>query len=187
MDLTGDHRIAAPRDTVWSALNDPATLARAIPGCESFVRCGEDVRHGFDAKVSRRIGSLLFRFTGKVTPSDLDPPSGCTLKGEGSAGAAGFAQGEARIRLIAEGAEVTILSYVASVTVGGTLAEMGEKLLDPAAKSFAAEFFTGFSTALGLRVEPRHAPADEGGIGPTVWVSGFIVATLLLVVAFAML
>src|SRR5262249_47097759 len=103
MDLMGEQRIAAPRERVWSALNDPAILSRAIPGCESLTRREDGAESGFDATVTQKIGPIQARFKGKVTLSDLDPPAGYTLKGEGDGGAAGFAKGEARIRLEPDG------------------------------------------------------------------------------------
>ena len=41
MDMTGEHLIPAPRETVWRALNDPELLKRAIPGCEEVVKLSD--------------------------------------------------------------------------------------------------------------------------------------------------
>jgi uncharacterized protein len=194
MEMTGEHRIAAPRDRVWAALNDPAILMQAIPGCESLARREDDAEAGFDATVAQRIGPIQARFKGKVTLADLVPPESYTLKGEGSGGAAGFAKGEARIRLEPDGTAATRLVYSVKATVGGKLAQIGQRLIDQTARSLADEFFVRFSGAVAPPAAAPSVPAPqaaatppEGGLSPALWVAGFILITLALVAAFAML
>ena len=86
MEMTGEQVIAAPRDRVWAALNDPDVLRRAIEGCEAFERTSET---SFAARVVARIGPVKAGFSGAVTLTDLDPPNGYTLVGEGTGAAAG--------------------------------------------------------------------------------------------------
>ena len=38
MDMTGEHRISADRETVWAALNDADVLRQCIPGCEELEK-----------------------------------------------------------------------------------------------------------------------------------------------------
>ena len=90
MDMTGSHRIEAPRDKVWAALNDPEVLRQCIPGCEEVQKLSDTE---FTAKVHAKVGPVSARFSGKVTLSDLDPPKGYRITGEGSGGAAGFTGG----------------------------------------------------------------------------------------------
>jgi len=94
MDMTGEHQIKAPRPAVWAALNDPAVLKQSIAGCEELVKTSDTE---FQAQVTAKVGPVKAKFSGKVTLSDLNPPNGYTITGEGSGGAAGFAKGGAKV------------------------------------------------------------------------------------------
>ena len=87
MDMTGEQLIPLPRQRVWEALNDPEILKACIPGCESLEKSSDTE---MKAKVRMRIGPVSASFTGKVTLSDLDPPNGYKISGEGQGGAAGL-------------------------------------------------------------------------------------------------
>ncbi len=153
MDLTGETIIAAPRDRVWRALNDPEILRQAIPGCESINKLSDTE---LSAKVTAKIGPVKASFTGQVTLLDLDPPNGYRIQGEGKGGPAGFAKGGATVKLedVPGG---TRLSYVVDAQIGGKLAQIGSRLIDGAAKSLAAEFFQKFNTL----VSADSAPAPD--------------------------
>src|SRR5258707_76512 len=118
MDMTGEFHIPAPRDTVWKALNDPEILKRSITGCEELEKTADTE---FTAKVTAKVGPVKARFTGKVTLSDLDPPNGYKITGEGQGGAAGFAKGTAEVHLEPE-AGGTLLKYVVHAAIAGKLA-----------------------------------------------------------------
>ena len=96
MELSSTRIIAAPRDRVWQALNDPETLKASVPGCESLERVDENT---FRAAVAAKVGPVSARFNGKLQLLDVDPPNGYRLKFEGQGGGAGFANGEARVSL----------------------------------------------------------------------------------------
>ncbi len=196
MDLNGEVRILAPRVAVWAALNDPEVLARVIPGCESMVK--DDDTH-FTARVVARIGPVKASFTGNVTLSDLDPPNGYTISGEGQGGVAGFAKGGARVTLAPDGA-ATILRYAATGDVGGKLAQIGSRLVEGTARKIAGDFFTRFAEAVAAttpaaEAAPLPAPTPETapvaarapGLAPWLWVAGivvFVVALLLVLARF---
>ena len=91
MDMTGEYRISAPRDKVWEALNDPEILKICIPGCEEL---NKDSETELSAKVSTKVGPVSAKFVGKVTLSDINPPEGYNISGEGQGGEAGFAKVE---------------------------------------------------------------------------------------------
>ncbi len=149
MDMTGQHTIPAPRQTVWEALNDPEVLKQCIPGCEEIERTGDD---GFAAKVSVKVGPVKAKFGGQVTLSDIDPPNGYTISGEGKGGAAGFAKGGAKVRLEdADGGAATVLNYEVNASVGGKLAQIGARLIDSTAKKYANDFFATFSEIAASR------------------------------------
>lgn len=142
MEMTGERRIGAPRERVWEALNDPAVLQAAIPGCESVDRIGDDQ---FQAKVSMKLGPMSAKFGGKVTLSNIVPPASYTITGEGTGGAMGFAKGGADVALEEDGAGGTVLRYAVRAQVGGKMAQLGARLIDSTAKSMADQFFDRFA------------------------------------------
>jgi carbon monoxide dehydrogenase subunit G len=144
MDMTGTQHIEAPRDVVWAALNDVEVLKQSIPGCQSIEKVSDTE---MNAKVILKVGPVMATFTGKVTLSDLDPPNGYTISGDGSGGAAGFAKGSAVVRLV-EDAGATNLNYEVKAQIGGKLAQLGSRLIDATSKKLAAEFFEKFSEAV---------------------------------------
>jgi hypothetical protein len=155
MDMSGEKRINAPRARVWEALNDPESLKASIPGCD-LVEKKSDTE--FTAKVALAIGPVKAKFTGEVTLSDLDPPNGYTLSGQGSGGVAGFGKGEAKVSLRDDGG-ATIIAYQVHATVGGKLAQVGQRLIDSTAKKLADQFFEKFSRHVESGEEPAVAAA----------------------------
>lgn len=178
MDMSGEKRINAPRTTVWEALNDPEALKAAIPGCESVDKKSDTE---FAAKVSLAIGPVKAKFAGEVTLADLDPPNGYTLTGQGSGGVAGFGKGEAKVSLRDDGA-ATIISYQVHASVGGKLAQVGQRLIDSTAKKLADQFFEKFTAhveagqpaaAVAAPAAPtaaKPAPASASGAWMWVWI-----------------
>lgn len=150
MDMSGTQRIEAPRDRVWAALNDPDVLRQCIPGCEEVVKQSDTE---FTARVVAKVGPVSAKFSGKVTLSDLDPPNGYTITGEGSGGAAGFGKGGAKVALADDGSG-TLLTYSAHAQVGGKLAQIGSRLVDATARKMADDFFARFTRLVG------EAPAE---------------------------
>jgi carbon monoxide dehydrogenase subunit G len=193
MDLTGEYRINAAREKVWEALNDPEILKQCIDGCEEL---NKDSDTQFSAKVTMKIGPVKAKFAGKVTLSDINPPEGYTISGEGQGGVAGFAKGGADVKLAEDGDE-TILTYNAKAEVGGKLASVGSRLVEGVAKKTADDFFGKFSKIVGDSVEaapeaaeepvapPAEAAKAEGGVSPVVWGVGLIVVVGLIIFAFA--
>ncbi len=150
MEMTNSRIVPAPVAAVWQALNDPAALKACIPGCESLERIGDDE---WQATVAARVGPVSARFSGKMRMTDSTPPTGYTLHFEGQGGAAGFANGEARVTLAPAADNQTTLTYVAKAQVGGKLAQIGSRLIDGAAAKLADEFFENF----GARFAPVNA------------------------------
>jgi hypothetical protein len=145
MEIKGEYKIAAPRDKVFSALNDPAVLQACIPGCESLEKTSDTE---MKAKVRLRIGPVSATFTGKVTLSDIDPPNGYRISGEGQGGVAGFAKGGAVVTLRDDGG-ATVLDYNVDAQVGGKIAQVGARLIDGTARKLADEFFGKFAAMVG--------------------------------------
>ena len=206
MDMSGEYVISAPREAVWEALNDPEILKQCIPGCESVHKTSDTE---FEAKVTAKVGPVRAKFSGKVFLSDINPPNGYTISGEGSGGAAGFAKGGAKVSL-SDDPEGTKLSYSVDATVGGKLAQIGSRLIDSTAKKMANDFFSTFADLVVSNSNSgAHAasePSEDAnsaitvtdissrqdqptqqmrrGLSPTTWVIGVIVAILAIVFLF---
>lgn len=160
MDMTGERRIAAPRQTVWQALNDPAVLKASIPGCESLEKLSDTE---MQATAAVKVGPMSGQFSGKVHLADLDPPNGYTISGEGQGGVLGFAKGGAKVGLTDDG-PATLLHYEVNAQVGGKLAQLGARLIDASAKQMADAFFDRFSTQVA---GPAPAPTAEEHLFPS--------------------
>jgi hypothetical protein len=195
MDMTGERRIPAPRQTVWMALNDPATLKAAIPGCESLEKLSDSE---LKATASVKIGPIAARFTGKVQLLDLNPPHSYRIEGEGQGGVAGFAKGGAVVKLVDDGAG-TLLSYDVKAQVGGKIAQLGARLIDATAKQMADAFFTKFaaevtalvpSAATAAPTAPAVAkvslldllPREPLGLPIVFWIGGVIYLVIFILI-----
>jgi carbon monoxide dehydrogenase subunit G len=156
MDMSGERLIEASRARVWEALNDPEILKACIPGCETIEKLSETE---MKATAAVKLGPIAARFAGKVRLSDLDPPNGYTISGEGQGGVAGFAKGNAKVALKDEDG-ATRLSYEVQAQVGGKMAQLGARLIDSTARQYAETFFSKFS-ALVAPPPAVTAPAAE--------------------------
>jgi carbon monoxide dehydrogenase subunit G len=209
MDFTGRYVIAAPPQRVWEGINDPAVLKACIPGCEQLDKTSPTE---FVATAKIKVGPVSATFKGKVTLSDMEPPRRCLLIGEGQGGVAGFAKGNAEVILTPEG-DSTVLTYTAKASVGGKLAQIGQRLIDGAARQIADDFFRRFATqvtpelaadpttmelagsaampgvstaaAVGV-LTPGPATNGRGGLSPVIWVGGLIAVIAVLLLAFGL-
>ena len=126
MDMTGSRHIAASRQKVWAALNDPNILKQCITGCDALeMQSPTDMT----ARVKLAVGPVRATFNGKVKLADIDPPNGYRIVGEGSGGVAGFAKGSAVVRLADDG-RGTLMTYDVKADVGGKLAQLGGRLIE---------------------------------------------------------
>lgn len=171
MELSGEHRIPAPRKTVWEALHDPQILKECIKGCQELEFVGDDK---MTAKVQAKVGPVKATFDADVAIENSVPPERYTLVGEGKGGVAGFAKGSADVDLTEDGPD-TILKYHAKAQIGGKLAQLGSRLVDTTAKKYAADFFANLSEKVGgssVLNEPRPADAVEPVPQPGADVAG---------------
>jgi carbon monoxide dehydrogenase subunit G len=167
MQQSGEHRIEAPIDQVWRALNDPEVLARCIDGCESLERVGDNA---FKAKIRAKVGPVSALFSGDITMTDIDPPHAYTLQASAQGGAAGVGKGVARVRLSEESA-ATVLTYDVEGSVGGKLAQVGQRLIDGAARKMADDFFSAFSAQVSeAKAAAPPASARPPGARPGWWI-----------------
>lgn len=157
MDMQGEYRIPASRETVWDALNDPEVLKACISGCESLERTEDG---GFEATVKAKVGPVKATFKGSVRLENVNPPESYTIVGEGKGGAAGFAKGGADVKLTEDGSE-TILNYTVNAQVGGKLAQIGARLVDSTAKKYATDFFEKFVEIVNERESGNKEIVDD--------------------------
>ncbi len=161
MKIDGQNRIAAPVEAVWEALNDPAILKAAIPGCEALEKLSDTE---FKATVITKVGPIKAKFNGQVELADLDPPNSYTLSGRGAGGVAGNAKGSAAVQLRPDG-EGTLLTYDIDAEVTGKLAQLGQRLIMSTTKMLAGKFFDKFEQLIGgegaEEEEPEAASPSE--------------------------
>ncbi|HVY19665.1 MAG TPA: carbon monoxide dehydrogenase subunit G [Bauldia sp.] len=155
MEMSGEVKIDAPRSAVWAALNDPAVLKDAIPGCTALTKVSDTEMNG---TVEAKVGMVRATFNGKVTLTNVNAPLSYTITGEGKGGVVGFANGGADVKLFEDG-DQTILRYTARGQVGGKLAQIGARLIDATAKQMADQFFANLAKRLneGPLAKAEHA------------------------------
>jgi len=141
MEMTGEQLIALPQQATWDALNDTAVLKDCIPGCESIEKLEDNL---YEITLTAKVGPVSAKFKGRMTLSDVNPPTAYTITFEGQGGVAGFAKGSAEVRLEPQPGG-TRLAYAAKAMVGGKLAQVGARLIDGVAKKLAEQFFTEFN------------------------------------------
>ena len=147
MTMSGEYQLPAPQQVVWEKLNDPAVLKACIPGCEELNKTSDT---GFAAVATIKIGPVKARFKGNVTLSDIDPPNGYKISGQGEGGVAGFAKGGATVKLTPKDGG-TLLSYTVDAQIGGKLAQLGQRLVNGAAKKGGDDFFQSFVAAVAAK------------------------------------
>ena len=141
MEIAGEQLIPKQQRQTWDAICDPAVLQVCIPGCESMEKISASEFH---LTMGAKVGPVSAKFKGKITLANVDAPHAYTLIFEGQGGVAGFAKGQADVKLAPEG-EATRLAYAAKATVGGKIAQVGSRLIDGVAKKLAENFFSAFN------------------------------------------
>ena len=198
MEMLGNRRLGITQQQAWEALNDPETLKKCIPGCDKFELTGDNQ---YTVALAVKIGPVSAKFNGKVTLADITPPSSYRLSFEGQGGVAGFAKGSSSVSLKPVAAEAFAedaasegaagegapgesgagceLDYTVQAQVGGKIAQLGQRLIDGAAKSTADDFFKRFEAEMQARygpppAEPEHTQAAGEAAEKTGAVAGFM-------------
>jgi carbon monoxide dehydrogenase subunit G len=177
MEMLGNRRLGVTQQQAWEALNDPETLKKCIPGCDKFEATGDNQ---YSVALALKIGPVSAKFSGKVMLADIVAPDGYKLAFEGQGGVAGFAKGSSSVTLRpveggAAGDAACELDYTVQAQVGGKIAQLGQRLIDGAAKSTADDFFKRFDAEMQSRYgvpsaeDAAEAPAEKAGM-----VSGFM-------------
>lgn len=165
MEMQASRSLAVSQQQAWEALNDPETLKACLAGCDRFEPQGDDQ---YAVGMAVKVGPVSAKFSGKVTLSDITPPERYRIAFEGQGGVAGFGKGEADVTLTPEPADAAgqprcLLSYSVQAQVGGKIAQLGQRLIDGAARNMADDFFARFDTLMQQRhPRARAAPADAG-------------------------
>lgn len=149
MKLEGTHELEATREQVYQSLVNPEVLQRCIPGCERLERTGDNT---FSATIRTGVGSIKGVFDGNVRLEDLRENEHFRMVVDGK-GAPGFLKGSGDLDLVQEGA-ITKVNYAGDVQVGGTIASVGQRMIQGTAMMMATQFFTCLSA------ETKAAPGE---------------------------
>jgi carbon monoxide dehydrogenase subunit G len=178
MDMQATRALGVSQQQAWDSLNDPQVLKACIPGCDSVEPTGENQ---YAIAMSLRIGPVSAKFKGQITLTDIQPPSSYRILFEGQGGPAGFGKGQAQVSLAptAGGCE---LAYTVQASVGGKVAQLGQRLIDGAARSLAEDFFRRFDEEMqrrhgGAQAQPAAAAgAVAASTQPAVLLPALVVA-----------
>ena len=153
MDMQGSRQLAVTQQQAWDALNDPSVLKTCIPGCDKVEATGDNQ---YAIAMALKIGPVSAKFSGKITLSDINPPASYKLSFDGQGGVAGFGKGSAEVTLTPndQGCD---LSYTVHASVGGKIAQLGQRLIDGAAKSMAEDFFKRFDAEMQRQYPESYA------------------------------
>lgn len=178
MEMTGSRALPMSQQIVWDALNNAEILKACIPGCEKFELTEPNT---YAVGTAIKIGPVAARFQGKVTLTDIVAPRSYQLQFDAQGGVAGFGKGSSKVELKPAGSgQGCELHYTVNSTVGGKIAQLGQRLIDGAAKSLAEDFFRRFEEELQKRhpvaaasdtAAAATAPAATGGLPIWVWVA----------------
>ena len=144
MRLSGVSSVAAPRERAYALLQDPLVLARCMPGCERLDLIADNQ---YAMRLKMVLASISGLFDGKVRIADPDPPAKFRLVVEG-AGKIGFMKGDGLLTLTPAEAGTTV-EFTGEVQVGGTIAAVGQRLIDTTARMLIKRFFTRLSAEVG--------------------------------------
>src|SRR2546425_4947729 len=168
MKLEGTHQLHASRQRVYQSLIDPAVLQRCIPGCERLEKTGNNT---YAATIRAGVGSIKGLFNGNVRLEDMRPPEHYRIVVDGK-GSPGFLKGSGDLDLQEEDG-VTIIKYVGEIQVGGTIASVGQRMIQGTAKMMATQFFTALEAE--AKTAAGEAPPKHGFFRTALrWFSGWL-------------
>ncbi|MEX1178195.1 MAG: carbon monoxide dehydrogenase subunit G [Nitriliruptor sp.] len=158
MKITGSHTLEVPRERLWAALQDPAVLARTLPGCEQLEALGDDT---YAATLTAGVASIKGTYSGQVQLHDKQEPSSYRLTADGSGGP-GTIHADAQVRLEESGSSTTTVHFDADAVVGGMIGGVGQRMIAGAARRTAGEFFD--AVAADILHGPRTAAAGPAAV-----------------------
>jgi uncharacterized protein len=144
MDFSGTQTIAVPIEKAWAFLMDVNKVATCAPGFQSLEVLGEE---HWKAVVAVGIGAVKAKFTLDVTRPEMEEPEHMTMKGRGKApGSAVDLSGDMHLTALEDGG--TRMDWKAAVTVSGTLASVGARLMQGTAERLTGQFFDCLKSTL---------------------------------------
>jgi uncharacterized protein len=188
MEMQGKRELAVTQQQAWESLNNPEVLKLCIPGCDKIDATGTDQ---YAIGMALKIGPVSAKFAGNIQLSEINPPKSYTLSFDGQGGAAGFGKGSSKVELAPLPSGGCELSYTVNASVGGKIAQLGQRLIDAAAKSMADDFFKRFDAQMTERYPVAAATLQENvptaadksivsvadtHTGPPVWIWGVVAA-----------
>jgi carbon monoxide dehydrogenase subunit G len=174
MQISNQQTLPASQANAWAALNNIEVLKACIPGCDGLT---ETEPGRFEVLITAAVGPVKAKFKGKLSLTDVNPPESYTINFEGQGGAAGHGKGSAKVRLEPAGPNQSVLHYAADASVGGKIAQIGQRLVDMAAQKMAAEFFDNFNqqiltlypSPVGVQEAPATQTSRPEGGAPNLW------------------
>jgi uncharacterized protein len=161
MKVAGSATLHAPRDAVWTALNDPAVLVRTIPGCQRLEEIGDDA---YAMTIAAGVASIKGVYQGEVRLTEQQPLDSFVLKAAGS-GSPGTVSADVLVTLSEVDEATTSLAYDADAIVGGMIGGVGQRMLGGVAKKTAGEFFAAVDDVLTGKAAAPAQPAAAGEAG----------------------
>jgi uncharacterized protein len=199
MEMQGKRELAVTQQQAWESLNNPEVLKLCIPGCDKIESTGPD---RYAIGMALKIGPVSAKFAGNIQLADINPPDSYTLSFDGQGGAAGFGKGSSKVVLTPLPSGGCELNYSVNASVGGKIAQLGQRLIDAASKSMADDFFKRFDVQMQERYpaavqsystysnEPPPEVAKNAAEGPKpgvpVWVWA-VAAVFIGLLAFGLL
>jgi len=138
--ISGTHTLSLPPEQAYQRMQDPEMLVQCMPGCESLEKIGEDQ---YRMKMKMALASVSGAFDGKVRITERTPES-FRLVVEGS-GKLGFMKGDGLLKFSAAEAGTNV-SYEGDIQIGGTIAAVGQRMIDGTAKLLIKKFFERLAT-----------------------------------------
>jgi hypothetical protein len=190
MDMTGQRTLQVTQQQAWEALNDPEILKACIPGCQKFEPSGDQK---FAVAAGIKMGPVSALFNGSVQLTDIVAPQSYKLNFDAQGGVAGFGKGEAAVEIkpLEKGCE---LHYTVHSTVGGKIAQLGQRLIDGVAKNMAEDFFKRFEAEIEKKYPKAPEPMNAGftpvpsqvpaGLPGWMWGLGLVVVVAAVAIAY---
>jgi len=158
MKLSGERILAASRQSIWELFNDPQRLSRLIPGCEKLEQLSSNE---FTGTINVGIAAVKGTYTGRLKLDEIRPPAHYKMSVEGR-GKQGFMRGAGTLDLAPHdgNADRTVIRYAGDIQIGGTLVQVGQRVVESAAKMMLGQFFAAAEAE--LKAEAAGAVARQG-------------------------
>ncbi|MGH7985730.1 MAG: SRPBCC family protein [Candidatus Binataceae bacterium] len=156
MKITGEQTMPASRQLVWQLFNDPQRLSRLIPGCEKLEQLAPDE---FRGTINVGVAAVKGIYDGKLKLNEVRPPEHYKMLVDGK-GKQGFMRGSGTLDLVAQDSNATLVKYTGDVQVGGPLMQVGQRVIDSAAKMLIGQFFAAAQAE--LKAEASGTVARQG-------------------------